>query len=530
MPIQFELRLDPSPIELDGFGLRLVAPGLLGSAQLFSRSATGARDDPGPTDLLDRAIAEAGLERRHLVRIEAPTPPASAGSARSAGAVGIGEVELQVPVRADETSLVIYRDEAGVISLHYARRPAADAKLAASRASGPARSESFRIPLRAGRAASASGGRGPVGGLLAKILRVVIVKLLPDPIGAAACRRVRHWELTHRSFEGFHGGTAAQLMATPPTPPTPPTPVSDFEAVRRRPALLFLHGTTSSTAGAFGQLANTALLARLYAAYEGNVIGFNHPTMSASIADNVRAFFDALAPAAGHYVFDIVCHSRGGLLARALTDLDDRFIAEATGSAWRRPPAVSLDVRRIVFVATPNAGTALAIPDNIAGLVERLVNVVNFLPDSVLTIAAGALMSIAASIAEVGLPRLPGLADQAPGSALLQALRPAPAAVDGYRAFEAAFKPQRGLVDALGHAALDSLFDSHPNDLVVPTDGVSTTPFFRLGRDRVFRFAADDAVHHTNFFGHPAMAEVEGFLGLEPNGQFDRKLGSDAAP
>lgn len=511
MPTQFDLSLDPSPIELDGFGLRLVAPGLQGSALLFSQSGAGARNDPGPTDVLDQGIAEAGLERRHLLRIDAPTPPASAGAGagRSAGRVGVGEVELQVPVRANETSLVLYRDEAGVISLHYAQRAAADAQRVASRSSGSARSERFRIPLRNARGTPTGGGRGPVGGVFAKVLRVVIVKLLPDRVGAAAFRHVQQWERTHRGFEGFHGGSAAQLMAQVPTP------VTDFGAVRRRPALLFLHGTTSSTAGAFSKLADTALLARLYAAYEGNVIGFNHPTMSASVADNVRAFFDALAPAAGRYTFDIVCHSRGGLLARALTDLDDRFIAAATGSEWHRPPGVSLDVRRIVFVATPNAGTALAIPDNISGFVERLVNVVNFLPDSVLTVAAGALMSVAASIAEVGLPRLPGLADQAPGSDLLQALRPAPAAVDGYRAFEAAFTPQGGLVDALGNAALDHLFDRDPNDLVVPTDGVSTTPFFRLGRDRVFRFAADDAVHHTNFFGHPAMAEIEGFLGLD---------------
>lgn len=503
MPTRFDLSLDPSPIELDGFGLRLVAPGLLGSAQLYSQSGAGTRDDPGPTDVLDQGIAEAGLELRYLLHVEAPTPAASAGSGRGVGSVGVGEVELQVPVRANETSLVLYRDEAGVISLHYAQRALADAQHVASRAST---SERFRIPLRSGRAAATDGGRGLVGSVFGKVLRVVIVKLLHDQVGAAAFRHVQHWERTHRGFEGFHGGSAAQLMAQVPTP------ITDFDAVQRHPALLFLHGTTSSTAGAFSRLADSALLARLYAAYEGNVMGFNHPTMSASVAHNVRAFFDALAPAAGHYTFDIVCHSRGGLLARALTDLSDRFIAAATGSEWHRPPGVSLDVRRIVFVATPNAGTPLAIPDNISGFVERLVNVVNFLPDSVLTVAAGALMSIAASIAEVGLPHLPGLADQAPGSDLLQALRPSLQAVDGYRAFEAAFKPQGGLVDALGNAALDHLFDRDPNDLVVPTDGVSTTPFFRLSRNRVFRFAADDAVHHTNFFGHPAMAEIEGFL------------------
>ena len=78
MPTQFDLSLDPSPIELDGFGLRLVAPGLQGSALLFSQSGAGARNDPGPTDVLDQGIAEAGLERRHLLRIDAPTPPASA--------------------------------------------------------------------------------------------------------------------------------------------------------------------------------------------------------------------------------------------------------------------------------------------------------------------------------------------------------------------------------------------------------------------------------------------------------------------
>lgn len=500
---RFDLGLDSSPIELDGFGLRLVAPGLFGSVQLYSRSGAGARDYPGSTDALDQGIADAGLELRYLLRVEAPTPPRGAGDGRSTGGVSLGDVELQVPVNANESSFVLYRDEAGVVSLHYVKVAPGNAQYVAARAG---RSERFRIPLRSGSASALGGERGPIGGVFAKILRVVIVKLLPDQVGAAAFRHVQSWERTHRGFEGFHGGNASQLMAQVPTP------ITDFDSVRRRPALLFLHGTTSSTAGAFSRLTDSSLLARLYAAYEGNVLGFNHPTLCASVADNVRAFFDALAPAPGRYTLDIVCHSRGGLLARALTDLSDDFITAASGSEWHRPPGVELDVRRIVFVATPNAGTALAIPNNISGFVERLVNVVNFLPDSALTVTAGALMSIAASIAEVGLPRLPGLADQSPDSDLLRALRPAPQAVDRYRAFEAEFKPQGGLIDALGNAAFDHLFDRDPNDLVVPTDGVSRTPFFRLGRNRVFRFAADDSVHHTNFFGHPAMAEIEGFL------------------
>ena len=60
---------------------------------------------------------------------------------------------------------------------------------------------------------------------------------------------------------------------------------------------------------------------------------------------------------------DIVCHSRGGLVSRAL--------------AGEQGTATPFHVRRLVHVATPNHGTALATPDNLVPFIDRITTMTN---------------------------------------------------------------------------------------------------------------------------------------------------------
>ena len=83
-------------------------------------------------------------------------------------------------------------------------------------------------------------------------------------------------------------------------------------------------------------------------------------------------------------------------------------------------------------------------------------NLVNLLLDSTAT-ANRALLSIAAAVAEVALPRLPGLADQAPDSDLLKTLQ-RPADADRNFAYQANFEPTGNLVDWVKNAAIDRIF------------------------------------------------------------------------
>lgn len=509
MQEDFKLRGDSYPVELEQSGLTLVAPGLAGSAVCYLQRAVGeTRAFSGEQRALDQAIAEAALDDRYTLVIDAPTPPAAPGQVRGAGEVADDEMLLQVPLAADETSFVIYADEAGVLSVHYGLADQQQTALP-TRAFGAARQMRFRLPLRAGKSQAAAQSRGLIGTLTSKIIKVIVVRLFPDRVGSATARAVAAWEQKHRAFRGLHGGSWQQLLGEVPVG------VDDLSRLRDQRCLLFIHGTTSSTAGAFGALsAFPALLERLYAAYQGRVFGFNHPTLATGVAGNVRDFYAALAACPGAYHFDVVCHSRGGLVARALSQLSDAAVAAMTGSPWQRPADVRLAIGRIVFVATPNAGTELAYPQQIAQFVERLINVVDKLPDSLATVSAGALLSIAASVAQVTLPRLPGLADQAPNSTLIAALPVPPEALAAYYAFQASYQPSGDLAAALKDAVADRLFGDKANDLVVPSDGVSTTPAFAIPAARVVAWGAADGVHHTNFFAQPGIARLADFLGV----------------
>jgi hypothetical protein len=503
----FELIGDPEPVRLDN-GITILAPGLHGNgACLAPDPQGGSRNVDGGHSIVDVGLAENGLASRHVLVIDAPTPPAVPGGsgARASGNVDEREMVLDVPSHApNEKPFAIYRDEAGVISFHYPQREAGAAG-AASRADG-ADAFRFRIPLRSGQSRKAGDDRGDVGRCLAKAIKIVFVKVFPNAAGKAVARAVRAWEDKYRSFRGFHGGPTWQTLLD-----TSPRPIDDFGSLRGQRTLLLIHGTTSTTAGAFGGLKqHPGLLNQLYSKYGGRVVGFQHATMTTSIAENVRDLWAALDAAPGDYTFDVICHSRGGLLARALSDLADDAMAKLLGQPWNRGAGTRVHVDRIVFVATPNAGTDLAIPDRISTLVERLVNYLNLLPDSAVTLAAGGLLSIVAALAESALPRLPGLADQDPSSDLISSLRTPAARAQKFFAFEAEFEANGNLLDVVKDGVMDKIFQEKANDLVVPTAGVSST--LRLPRERVVSFGKADGVHHTNFFKHQSIAQIADFL------------------
>ena len=508
MQEDFRLIGDFTPTELNDSGITLVAPGLHGRGTWHSRRETGeTRAFTGEQGALDQAIAESGAEDRHTLVLEAPTPAALGVGVRGLGGVADDELLLQVPLAPGEAAVVMYTDEAGVISFHYGLPAAAAQPGLPSRAFGADQQVLFRLRLRTGESQGTGQSRGLVGSVAAKVIKVLVVKVFPDQVGSFAARRVQAWEQKYRAQQGLHGGSWAQLLDPRPTR------LHDLRPLLGRRSLLLIHGTTSTTAGAFAGLARSPLLLdRLAALYGGRVLGFNHHTLSVSVAENVRQLYAALSEAPGEYHFDVICHSRGGLVARAVAHLADEDVAALTGSAWRRPADVKLRIGRIVFVATPNAGTALADPPRIPDFVERLTNYVNMLPDATLTVAGGALLSLAGSVAEVGLPRLPGLADQAPGSPLQRKLVPPPGGTEGFHAFCASYKPEGSFVSIFKDATVDRIFATEPNDLVVPTGGVACTPYYELPADRVFSFEPGRQVHHSAFFGQAEFAKAADWL------------------
>ncbi len=521
METPFDLRENPAPIELHEAGIVLVAPGLRGRGRYAGKRETGqTRAFAGECGALDAAIREAGLEDRHTLTLEAPTPERRQGGGTRAGMQSVENdaMLLQVPGRPDEFQFAIYTDEEGIMTFHYPQKVDSSAGMP-TRAFGFLQQNQYNIPLRKARPQVEEGSRGLVGSIACKVVKIVVGKVFAEQAGEVAHWAIRKWEERSRPYLGLHGGKDfAELMQEQPKT------FDQWDRIRGKKALLFIHGTSSNTAGAFaglksGKHGDARIPATLFERYEGRVLGFNHHTMSVGVADNVKQFYEAFRAHPGEYPFDIICHSRGGLVARALTQLPDAFLAKRL-DGWTRPAGVKINIDRIVFVATPNGGTHLAKPGNIPDAVQLLANYVNMLPDSLLTIGGGMILSLASAIAEAGLPHVPGLEDQGPDSELIKALCDCQNDAARYYGFEASFSTAGklmkaakavGIFSASASMMVKQLFGDQPNDLVVPTKGVADNTHFKLTEERVVRFEGEH-VHHTNFFFQPEIKRVLDFL------------------
>ena len=137
-----------------------------------------------------------------------------------------------------------------------------------------------------------------------------------------------------------------------------------------RPArvLLLVHGTFSSTTGAFGALAVTpgaeGFVDTLVSAYDA-VIGFDHRTLSVDPERNARDLLALLAPHDGELV-DRRHHPQPRRAGHA--------VVRRVGAARASDCASRVD--SIVFVASTNGGTHLADPERWHDLVDLYTNLV----------------------------------------------------------------------------------------------------------------------------------------------------------
>lgn len=205
------------------------------------------------------------------------------------------------------------------------------------------------------------------------------------------------------------------LWGLTPCEKMPPTP---------EPALLFLHGTASSTEGSFralwgGEKSEVDARAHIAKAYGERVYGFEHRSLTESPIANILALVEALPEGARLHV---VSHSRGGmlgeLLARAnrlgadpFTEADiQRFLAHAERTGRKGYEQDSEDLR-----ALNKAMKKRSIR------VERFVRVAGTARGT--TLASGRLdrwASVMLNLFGKGLMAVPGLQPIAKGYDLLQ--------------------------------------------------------------------------------------------------------------
>lgn len=287
--------------------------------------------------------------------------------------------------------------------------------------------------------------------------------------------------------------------------------------------LLFLHGTFSNSESLIDQLSSLApkvdFLGRAARHYD-EILTFDHPTLSVSpvlnALDLARLFAEVTTPV------DVVCHSRGGLVARWWLE---GFRGAAQGE------------RRAVLVGSPLGGTSLASPAKLRAALNLLTNVGN-----VLQVAGGAastwvpilsfgvgLMKVITSVTsltartpvlDAALAMVPGLSCQSRvgNSAELLRLRRGNggswptyyAVVSDFQTARPGWRFWRAFVNLQATAAdhgADLIFKA-PNDLVVDTASMrELSDTDQIPLDDCLDFKTNETVHHTNYFQQRRTAE-----------------------
>ena len=505
-----EIKHNSGRVTLGSSGMRLRAPGLEGNliwrepgehAPFMAGAISTSMVALGAPDPIEQALLEAGLDDQGSLTIPS-------GAASVAGPPN--QIVLDRPIPTNRIEFAIYRDESGVISLHRPLPSAPSAALLAAPA-GAQTSRAFHyvIPLR--RAATPSGA-GPrmamLGGIAGKVIRFVgraVTGVLGDAVYVAA----KLWEDRYRAAQGFHwGGTLGELLATTPVPLT----AANWQTLAGNKSLLFIHGTISSTVGAFiGLQQFSTQAASLYADYGNRVIGFNHHTLTKSVSQNAVDFLSGLAP--GSCQFDVISHSRGGLLARALKELTPAELGQLVDPVWIPPAGLNVQIEKVVLVGTPNVGTPLANPMDLPEAVSRLASIASTFSQDVAALGLGALFAIFGGVVEGGLGALPGLEDMNPGNPFLTQLNAASTDNGPYYGIEADFQPTGGLARAIENNGVDALFLGQLNDLVVPTLGVSEVNGQDLPATQVDAYPQSADVYHLDyFFQQGTWDSILGFL------------------
>ena len=355
--------------------------------------------------------------------------------------------------------VAIVTDEDGAVSIHF---PVDDVDTQAPQPTatrGVGGEKVFVLRARVPPVAPDDGApatRGLAGTIGRKLIQVVAFPVVEMAVRAGGSL-VRGWEDDHRPHRLRHFGPADFSRAL-----TDPWTGDDWRRLTGGPALVFVHGTFSTAHGAFGGLPQT-VIDELHRRYEGRILAFDHPSLSMTPEENVGWLLDQL-PGGATLEVDLVCHSRGGLVGRALSG--------ELGDVDRSP----VQVRRVVFVGTPNEGTALADPEHLTVLLDRMATVANLFPGVPVAEVLDAVLSVVKALAQGTLTGLEGLAAMRPGGDFLTRLSGGPDVEAEYFALASDFEPTRpglkGLVQGAQDSFLDFVFRDEGNDLVVPTRGV----------------------------------------------------------
>jgi pimeloyl-ACP methyl ester carboxylesterase len=346
--------------------------------------------------------------------------------------------------------------------------------------------QTFRVPVLGNTAA----GRG----LGSSIIRVLKFVGLGRVLGEGAVRLVRKWEKGHHP-QGFKAWNAASYRTKGTVPP-------DWDGLQKGRTLLLLHGTACPSHNEFGRF-EREFVEKLLGRYEGRVIAFDHFTLSESPLENARDLVSQV-PRTAELDVDILAVSRGGLVGRLLAEPSELWDSHEK----------NVQVNKMVFVATPNSGTALADPQHLDKFLSCYINLLTFLPDNLATEIFATLVELAKLLATSAVAALPGLEAMVPSGTFLNKLNRAEKSPP-YYAIAADFEPSdNGLAVWARDVVVDPIFSGEPNDLIVPRDGTfSNNGSSGFPVENPLSIEGEQRVHHSQYFYYqPLLDQLDHWL------------------
>ena len=407
-------------------------------------------------------------------------------------------VELRAMAPADEGILVMV-ESGGIVQWYLPtnapRLEMPPAGLAESAPRKPVALD-FKIPqsMLARRSANEAVAFG-VGGAVVRFFRF---KLIRDLLGASTAKVVQ-WIAkkveARNKKEGFRffDRDADYPYAKP----------GQLAGLSGKRVLLLTHGVFSSLSGAFAGIADPdgAVMRHLRSIYQERIIGWDHWTVAKTPLENATDLLAALPP---NIRPDIVCHSRGALITRAMLEHPALEASRASRFAG---------VGKAVFVAGANQGSPLASLAHI----NRFLNIYAAIGSIPILGSVGVALKVVVGVLKVlahGVTRLPSIEALGPDpqkNAFLAALNgelltPVGEIVVVHANYDPSAGPLAGLLDL----NVDAIFGA-ANDMVVPYTGAEVfDKWHQVGTN--FRFGTatqtQSVVMHTNFFKQPSVQDL----------------------
>jgi len=494
-------------------GTRIRVP-FRGTATQWDNDTGGFRAArlPAQEDTIPRlriALAEAGFVEQETIHLDVEATSVPPSPAELRGAQPSDTIVLEAGKSpAKGVQVVLYADEAGGMSWHLpeglgrtASRADEEEETYRSRQKAV-----FTIPARtaAARESQESGPsemRGWVTALGRKVLKVLVIPLASKALAKPTEKIVEVVERKHSQnlirpvdLENYQNKITS--------------PFQDWKSLSGKRALLIVHGIISSTDGMLHRFPSAALKA-LQDKYEGRVLGYDHYTLSIDPDKNALFFLNKIRQAVpkGDVHFDILCHSRGGIVSRALVERGRELV-----------PNHNCVFKKVFFVATPNAGSVLGNPEHIVDMVDVFTNFLTKLPDGTAAYVIESVLAIVKLAAYTLETALPGLAAMGTAGYIKTQLNLGGKPIGGvkYGAAAADYAPDLNQPNAFFAAALNAVVDRTfkegstwvANDLVVPSDGVhrqNGSPMFPIADPLIYD--KSDHVYHNDFFAQPRTIE-----------------------